>query len=90
MLGTSTLVTINLNRDVASVCGLTRESLIVVTTDIESREFRRIERASMNLPPEHPCSATTDDVDCFFSVMRGMIGEDFSLKQVKFGFRKVT
>ena len=34
--------------------------------------------------PEHPRSSTTDDVECFFSVLRDMVGKDFTLKQVFF------
>ena len=83
------LVLRNNCRDTRGVCGLTRESLIAVTTDIEGREFRRQRRAGIH-PPEHPRSGTTDDVECFFSVMRDLIGKDFTLKQVKVGFRKVT
>lgn len=76
-------------RDVTRVCGLTRETLIAVTTDIEGREFRRRLRAGIH-PPEHPRSGTTDDVECFFSVMRDLIGKDFTVKQVKVGFRKIS
>ena len=45
-------------------------------------------RASENRPSEHPRSATSDDVECFFSVMRDLIGKEFSMKQVKVGFQK--
>ena len=31
---------------------------------------------------EHPCSSTTDDVECFFSILRDTVGKDFTLKQV--------
>ncbi len=34
-------------------------------------------------------SGTSDDVECFFSVMRDTIGRDFTVKQVKYGFRIV-
>ena len=33
--------------DITNVCGLTLQSLIAVTTDIESREFKRV--ANVNL-----------------------------------------
>ena len=34
------------------------------------------------LPLEHPRAGTTDDVECFFSVLRYVVGKDFTLKQV--------
>ena len=43
-------------RDVSTVRGLTRETLIALTTDIESRNSRRKFNARNTLPPEHPCA----------------------------------
>jgi len=68
---------------------LTLQSLIAITTNIESREFKRVASANLRKAPENPRSGTTDDVECFFSVMRDMIGKDFTLKHVKFEFRKI-
>ena len=33
--------------------------------------------------PEHPRASTTDNVECFFSVLRDSVGKDFTLQQVK-------
>ena len=55
--------------------GITRESLIAITTNIESREYRRRMFASENRPPEHPRSATTDDVECFFQLCEISLGK---------------
>ena len=76
-------------RDVKRICGFTRETLIAVTTNIESREWRRRDNFDAGLPPEHPRASTSDDCECFFSVMRDNIGKNFTLKEVKFNFRKV-
>ena len=76
-------------RDVRSVCGFTREVLVALVADIETTEWRRLEICQQSLPPEHPRASTTDDVECFFSVMRDMVGKNFTLKQVKYGWRKV-
>ena len=38
--------------------------------------------------PEHPRASSTDDVECFFSVLRDTIGRNFTVKEVKYGFRK--
>ena len=50
--------------------------------DIESREWRRGFLAREGLPEEHPRASTTDDVECFFSVLRDSVGKDFTLKEV--------
>ena len=66
---------------------MTRETVIALTTNIESREWRRRENQSRG--PEHPRSSTTDDVECLFSVMRDMVGNHFTLQSVKYNWRKV-
>ena len=37
---------------------------------------------------ESPRASTTDDVECFFSVLRDQVGKNFTLKQVKYEWRK--
>ena len=39
--------------------------------------------------PEHPRASTSDDVECFFSMLRDAIGKTFTGKQVQFSFRKL-
>lgn len=55
---------------------------MAVMANVESREWRRRYCAQQNLPPEHPRASTTDDVECFFSVLRDSVGKDFTLKEV--------
>ena len=31
---------------------------------------------------EHPGASSTDDVECFFSMLRDTVGKDFTLKEV--------
>ncbi len=71
------------------ILGFTRESLIATTTNIESREWKRQSNANAGIPSEHPRASTTDDVECFFSVLRDLVGKDFTLKDVKYSWRKV-
>lgn len=40
------------------------------------------------MPPEHPRASTTDDVECFFSILRDSVGKDFTLKNVFFAWRR--
>ena len=71
------------------MCGFTRETLVALTTNIESREWRRREIANAGLQPEHPRASSSDDVKCFFSCLRDNIGKNFTLKEVQVSFRKV-
>ena len=67
-------------RDVSNIRGFTRETLIALTTTMESREWMRWTNTSLRLPPEHPQSSMTDDVECFFSLLRNMVGNHFTVK----------
>lgn len=75
-------------RPVSKVCGFSRETLIAITTDIESRELKRITNMEEGLPPEHPRAATTDDVE--FSILRDSVGKHFTVKQVQYTYRKLS
>ena len=60
------------------ICGFSRESLVAVTTDIESRELRQRTNMEDGLLPEHPCASTMDNVECFFSMPHDYIGKYFT------------
>jgi len=64
------------------VRGFSRETIIALAANIKSREWRCAYLAAINKPPEHPRASTTDNVECFFSVLRDSVGEDFTLKEV--------
>ena len=57
---------------------------MALTTTIESREWMRRKYAMEGRPPEHPRASSTDDVECFFSQLRSMIGSHFTVKEVKY------
>ena len=69
-------------RSISSVLGFSRESLVAVIANIESREWRRIDNIRNKRKPEHPRASSTDDVECFFSVLRDSIGKNFTTKEV--------
>uniref|UniRef100_A0A1X7UXD0 Uncharacterized protein n=1 Tax=Amphimedon queenslandica TaxID=400682 RepID=A0A1X7UXD0_AMPQE len=52
--------------------GMTQQTLIALTTTIESREWMR-RKSSNGVPAEHPLAGTTDDMDCSFSTLRDTI-----------------
>lgn len=64
------------------VIGFTRELVFALTTGIESVEWRR-------RPPENPCAGTTDDMECIFSIMRDLIGKHFTLRHMRYAWRKI-
>jgi hypothetical protein len=76
---------LEVNRPINNILGFSRETVVALTTNIEGRESGR----HMNKlgKAENPRSSTTDDVECFFSMMRDAIGQNFTTKQVQFGFR---
>ena len=51
------------------MCGFTREVLIAVVSDIETRGWRRCELQNVGLPPENPRACSTASVECFFSII---------------------
>ena len=69
-------------RNVSGVRGLTRETLVALVANIESRDWRRMFNIKNNIPAEHPRASTTDDVECFFSMLRDNVGKDFTLQEV--------
>ena len=69
-------------RDVSNIRGFSRETLNALLADIESREWRREFNIREGIPLEHPRASTTDDIECFFSVLRDGVGKDFTLKEV--------
>lgn len=69
--------------------GFTRETLIALTTTIESKEWVRRRNTTLRLAPEHPRASTTDDVECFFSLLRNMPGNHFTVKEVRVCWRKL-
>ena len=54
-------------RPIKGICGFSRETVIAVTTNIESIEFRRRENGTHGFE-EHPRAGTTDDVEYEFDL----------------------
>ena len=78
-----------ISRSLSGVRGMTTETLIALTTTIESCEWMRRRRASDGLAPEHPRASSTDDIECLFSVLRNLIGSHFTSKSVMIEWTKV-
>ena len=67
---------------VENIRGFSRETVIEITTNIESQELRRCENEIIGYL-EHPRAGGTDDLETFFSLTHHYIGNVFSLKQFK-------
>ena len=76
-------------RPVKGICGFSRETVIAVTTNIESIEFRRRESAAHGFE-EHPRAGTTDDVEVFFALLHRFLSLVFTLKDFKALWRKLV
>ena len=82
-------LTVIIFRNINNILGFSKETLVAMITNIEGREWHRREVMCGNRNKEHPRASTTNDVECFFSMMRDNIGQNFTSKQVKFNLRKV-
>lgn len=78
------VLTIISHRSISNIKGFSRETLVTLIANIESREWRRQFCLKNGLPGEHPRASSSDDVECFFSVLRDNVGKDFTLKEVCF------
>ena len=55
---------------------------MAITANICTGNYRQEFIAGHGLRLEHPRAGTTDGIECFFSVLRDVVGKDFTLKQV--------
>ena len=90
MCGKAISNTFLLSRSLSNVLGFSKETLVAVIANIEGREWHRRQCTNKNRPLEHPRASSTDDVECFFSLMRDSIGRNFTIKEAKFGMRKIV
>jgi len=76
-------------RPIKGICGLTQETVVGLVANLESRELRRAEYQERGLPPEHPRSSATDDVEGIKALMHEMLGDIFDVKQFLDGQPKI-
>ena len=55
---------------------------MALVANIETREWRHRYNIDNSIPLEHPRASTTDDVECFFSILKDTVGKDFTLQEV--------
>ena len=69
-------------RPVAGIRGFSRETVVEVTTNIESQELRRTQNQEIGYE-EHPHAAETDDLESYFCVTHRDLSQIFTLKMFK-------
>ena len=68
---------------------MTREVIIGLVANIETREQRRENYSALELPPEHPRSSSTDDVEGIISLFHEILGPIFDIKEFFDEFPKI-
>ena len=61
--------------------GFTRELIVGLIANLESREIRRQEYLKRVLPPEHLRASSSDDVEGFVALLHDMFGLIFDLNE---------
>lgn len=62
--------------------GFSRETLVELTTNIESQEYRRRLNSELGYP-EHPRAGVTDGLETLYSMCHRYLGTVFTLEQFK-------
>ena len=69
-------------RPVKGICGFSQETVVAVTTNIESMELRRCQSASIGYE-KHPRAGTSDNVEGFIALFHRFLGVIFTVKELK-------
>ena len=78
------IIVIHFCRCLNNALGFSKKSLVALITNIKGREQHRRLLMSNSQKPEHLRAPSTDDLECFFSMMRDSTGQIFTTKQVDF------
>ena len=68
---------------------MTREVIIGLVANIETREQQRENYSALKLPPEHPRASSTDDVQGIISLFHEILGPIFDIKEFFDEFPKI-
>ena len=72
-------------RPINKILGFSRETLAAVIEGCERLRCRNFIGTA-----EHPHASTSDDVECFSSILRNTVSLNFTTKQVFYNFLKVA
>ena len=76
-------------RPIKGVRGFSRETVVALLTNIENQEYIRRQYSEQNEMPEHPRASSTDDVECFFSILHNQLGLNYNLKAIQNRWRVI-
>ena len=76
-------------RPIKGICGLTREIIVGLVANLETRQQCREEYSERDLPPEHPRASPTDDVEGIIALFHEVIGVIFDTKEFYDEFPKI-
>ena len=67
-------LSLNYARPIKGVCRLSRETVVGLVANVESRLIRHAEYTARNMPPEHPRSSSTGDVEGLMALLHEVCG----------------
>lgn len=76
-------------RPIKGICGMTREIIVGLVANLETRQQRREEYTERHLPPEHPRASSTDSVEGIIAPFHEVIGVVFDTKEFYDEFPKI-
>ena len=68
---------------------MTREVIIGLVANLETREQWHENYSAMELPPEHPCASSTDHTEGIISLFHEILGSIFDIKEFFDEFPKI-
>lgn len=76
-------------RPIKGRCGMTREIIVGVVANLETRQQGREEYTKRDLPPEHPRASSTDDIEGIIALFHEVIDVVFDTKEFYDEFSKI-
>ena len=66
-----------------------RETVTALLANIESQKFQRRQAAETHPAPEHPRASSSDDFECFFSILYTQLGQHYDIKTIQQRWRPI-
>ena len=79
---------VSICRPIGGLSGFSGETVIEVTTDIESQEFCRQQNQEIGYV-ENPSASETDDLKCFYGMCLTWLGPYFTPEEFTLKWRKI-
>lgn len=83
------LSSLDVNKPTDGLCGFSRETVIELTTNIESQKFRRRQNKEIG-HAENPRASETDDLECLYGMCHSWLGPYYTLKEFQQKWPKIV